>query len=203
MEPLARLTLSRFLADLAARRPTPGGGAVAASTAATAAALASMVVAFSTGRKGNESGAESVLSDLAARLERARALCLQLADEDAEAYEILSAALKTPKDDPERAGRVALAAHSAVQPPRAVLAVCADLSRVLESLRPLASPHLLSDLAISAALVGAGARAALWNIRANAPLLDPGARAVVGESERIAGDARRRCDAVEESCAAP
>ncbi len=45
-----RLPLHDFLADVAARTPTPGGGSVAAAVGALGAALARMALAYTEGR---------------------------------------------------------------------------------------------------------------------------------------------------------
>ena len=47
---LHETTIERFLTDLAARTPVPGGGAVAGLVTATAASLGGMVVAWSLGK---------------------------------------------------------------------------------------------------------------------------------------------------------
>src|SRR5262245_5876212 len=89
MQPLASYTIADFLEALAARTPTPGGGAVASAVGATAAALARMVVAYSLGKKSL--AAHQPALEIAAReLDVARALLLRLADEDAAAYALLS-----------------------------------------------------------------------------------------------------------------
>lgn len=187
---LASLPIAEFLASLASKSPTPGGGAVAGVTGATAAALAEMVVAYSIGRKSlAEHGA--ALADARDRLTTARARCLELADADAQAYEVLNAAMRLPADDPERQARVADAARHATSPPLALCGVAADLAALCESLAAITNPHLASDLAIAGVLAASCAEAARWNVRANLPLLP--------ESERER--TRDEADRLTRSCA--
>lgn len=71
---LQRLTLQEFLEQLAARRPTPGGGSVAALSGALAAGLVSMAAEFS----GN--------SDISAQARSLMNTLTDLVDSDAKAF---------------------------------------------------------------------------------------------------------------------
>src|SRR5262249_43764940 len=82
MPSFAHQSLNDFLASIAFKTPTPGGGAVASTVAALAAALAQMVVAYSAGKKSLAQHEPTLQSSLKT-LERARQILLQLADEDA------------------------------------------------------------------------------------------------------------------------
>ena len=95
------LSVEEFSDMLAAKTPTPGGGAVAAVTASHAAALGAMVLEFTLGKPKfaeHEASNASVL----ARLRELRHEALELADRDAEAYGALNALWKLPKDAPTR-----------------------------------------------------------------------------------------------------
>ena len=162
-------TLDQFHVELAAKTPTPGGGAVAGVTGATAASLAGMVVAYSFTK--SLAPHEPALRDAGARLARARELLLTLADEDAAAYQVLSDSLKIPKDDPARAERLPGAALAATQVPLSIMAACCDVLRIAATLPGASNPHLRSDLIIAAILAEAGCRAGAENVRINLPLL--------------------------------
>jgi formiminotetrahydrofolate cyclodeaminase len=71
---LQELTIEEFLEELAARKPTPGGGSVAALSGALAAALVSMAADFSQ----NE--------DVSAEARTLMATLTHLVDRDAEAF---------------------------------------------------------------------------------------------------------------------
>lgn len=201
MPRLEEHTLSAFLDGVAAKTPTPGGGAVASATGATAAALAGMVVAYSLGKK-NLAEHQPALSSAATALTRARAIFLELAEEDAAGYAMLNELQKLPEGDPQRQEKMPGAIAAALSPPKAATAAAADLLRLIESLAPITNRYLRSDLAIAAVLAKAAAASAYWNVAANLSLItDPGERAALArETAALVADAEKRCDAVEKAC---
>lgn len=198
---LGEITLGELLDRVGSKSPAPGGGAVAASVGALGAALGRMVVAYSEGKASLAPHAD-LHADSGARLNRARALMLALAAEDAAAYAELNALQKRPENDPERVEREPGAIAGAVGAPRAMLAGCCDLLRLLETLVGRTNAHLRSDLAIAAVLAEAAAAAAAWNVRINLPLIrDERERAeVTAECARAVGDARTRRASIESAC---
>lgn len=195
---LSARTLEQFHVELASKSPTPGGGAVAAITGATAAALALMVVNYSFTRKLEPH--HEGLREASARLERARALLMTLADEDAAAYESLSVAMKLPKDDPARPGRLADAAKAATQVPLAIVAGATDLLRLLDTLPDRTNRNLRSDLAIAAMLAGVATRAGAQNVSVNLPFLSEGAEAIRAETQTMLRDASALRERIETAC---
>jgi formiminotetrahydrofolate cyclodeaminase len=169
------LTLNEFLDGLADRTPTPGGGSAAALAGALAAAMARMVGAYSVGKKPDDEHAATVQS-LCDQLAQADAMLRRLMDEDATAYEALSAAQRAKRqgrDDPparEQAVGVALAV------PMETAAVAGASLVAMQQLLPHANPHLLSDLGVAAVLADACVRAAAYSVRVNAPLLESSAQ---------------------------
>jgi formiminotetrahydrofolate cyclodeaminase len=71
---LQQLTIEKFLEELAARKPTPGGGSVAALSGALAAGLVSMAAEFS-GNKDVSGQARTLMNTL-----------MRLVDRDAQAF---------------------------------------------------------------------------------------------------------------------
>ncbi len=189
-----------FLSAVAAKSPAPGGGAVASASGALASALAQMVVNYSIGKKGLLEQQEDLRLS-ATKLERARAMFLELADEDAAAYGHLNALQKLPPNDARRIAELPQAQLLAVQVPRSVAATAIDLLRLFEHLAPITNRYLRSDLGIAADLAEATVRAALWNVRINAESLPPTAKAdVERESARSEEDAGQRRDRVRRAC---
>lgn len=178
-------TIDAFLAALAAKSPTPGGGAVAPIIGAHAAALASMVVAYSLGRK-NLAAHQPALEAAASQLDQARARFLDLAEADAAAYARLNEAMRTPADNPARGALIGPAALDAIAPPERVIADGLDLLRLCVALAPITNRYLHSDLAMAGVFADAAARASRWNILVNVPLLR--------ESGVEAGDPLARAD---------
>ncbi|MEO0512196.1 MAG: cyclodeaminase/cyclohydrolase family protein [Planctomycetota bacterium] len=177
---LSSVPLAELLDRLGSKQPTPGGGAVAGVTGALAAATARMVVAYSLGRTSLADHQQNLERHDAA-LARSRDLFLGLADEDAEAYAALNALWRLPKDDADRAARLPEAAGRAAAVPMSAAAAGVDLLKRIEALVPITNRQLVSDLGVAGETAAAAVRAALWNVRANLPLLDERARAVAAD----------------------
>lgn len=199
--PLGSVTFGALLESIAAKTPTPGGGAVGSAVGALAAALAGMVVSYSVGKK-TLAAHESVLQSAMKELSRARAIMLTLADEDAAAYGLLNELQRLPEGDPRRTAELAAAQRGSVAAPMATLALCLDLLRLFETLAGTTNRHLRSDLAIAAVLAEGAARSSAWNVRVNAgglPTTEEG-EAALAEVERGVSDARARAARVEAAC---
>jgi methenyltetrahydrofolate cyclohydrolase len=169
-ETLVQLRIDQFLERLAAQTPTPGGGCVAALTGALAAALGHMVAAYTLSNP-KLAAAHPQVAALAERLQRSEELFRTLMDEDAAAYEVLSAALKLEKSDPQRAGRVTEAARLAASVPLETATLAAKLLDDVNALAALCSSSLRSDAESCKHLAYAAMRAAATNVRANVPLM--------------------------------
>lgn len=200
MSTFAKSTIAEFLSQTAAKSPTPGGGAVASAVGALSAALAQMVVSYSLGKK-NLADHQPRLTEAAHILERARAILLELAEEDAAAYGLVNELQKLPEGDPRRAQLPAANAAS-VQVPLAVMAACVDLLRLFVGLAPITNRHLRSDLAIAAILAEATARASRWNVEVNVTFLGDDAEksralktvaTLLPEAARLAAEAEKAC----------
>lgn len=170
-----------LLDSIAAKTPTPGGGAVTAAVGAMSAALASMVVAYTAGKKNFEAH-ETELQRSLQTLSRARELMLELAAEDERAYAELNALLKLPESDTKRLADMPGVTLAAIQTPLAVIGACIDLLRLFHRLSSITNPRLKSDLAIAAVLCESVARASRWNVLINLPLLTSEADRVDVES---------------------
>lgn len=198
--PLAKLAIDDALAQLAAKSPTPGGGAAAALVGAVGAALAGMVVSYSVGKKSLAQH-ETHLREAQARLERLRTLCLTLADEDAQAYALVNELTRLPESDTRRAQELPSAARAAVDVPLALQAACAEMTRICQDLTSTSNRQLRSDLAIAAVCADAAGRAAKWNVLINAPLLgEADRRRAEADSMRLDDATRERRLRVEAQC---
>jgi len=199
--PIEQHTITAFLDELAAKSPTPGGGAVAGLTAAVAAALGRMVVNYSVGKKSL-----ALFSDLHHRsleqLESCGRKALALAEADAVAYAHLTALWKLDKDDPKRRAGFPGAVQAAIDAPLAVLALALDMLHGLHELVGTTNQQLASDLAIAAILADSSARAAGWNVRVNLPQLEDVARrdALEEDVTRQLTASRTLSDKIDSSC---
>ncbi|MCA3005337.1 MAG: cyclodeaminase/cyclohydrolase family protein [Planctomycetaceae bacterium] len=198
MNDLATAPIGAFLDGLAAKTPTPGGGAVAALTGATAAALGQMVLAYSIGKKDLAEHQPALEADRG-QLQRARGLFLALAEEDAAAYRLLNELQRLPAEDARRKAEMGKAVEASIGAPMACLAAACDLLRLFEPLPPKTNKFLRSDLAIAAMLAETAARAAAENVKINLPLLtDDAQRAAkaAAVAEMLAGAASRQAAVV-------
>jgi len=143
----ANRSLTKYLNDVSARTPAPGGGSVSALMCACAASLMSMAVLFSLGKKACR-GHEPFLKKALRSAERARKAFLRFADEDCTAYA-------------SRDMRKALSI------PRSVARAAAELIALCPELARTGNPALSSDTALAAALLEAGFTGACWNIAVN------------------------------------
>lgn len=198
--PLASLGFGDLLDRLAAKTPTPGGGAAACAAGALAAAMASMVVAYSLGRKSLVEH-QPELESASHRLTTTRALFLQLAEEDAAAYGLLNELGRLAENDPRRVREWGPALQASIAIPRAAMAAACELLRLCEALAPITNPRLRSDLAIAAVLAQAANRASSWNVWINLQsLAHEEATAASATMELALGEGEARSARVEAAC---
>jgi formiminotetrahydrofolate cyclodeaminase len=95
-----------------------------------------------------------------ARAGKLRTRALELAEIELHAYEPVLEALRLPRDDPERAERVAAAETEASKSPLEITRVAADLARLAEELATSGNPNLTGDATAGALLAEAAAQAA-------------------------------------------
>lgn len=202
MPALESMTVAELLSTIGSKTPAPGGGAVAALTGALAAATAQMVVSFSVGKKSLAAHDEE-LRRADETLTQTRALFLELAEEDAVAFEALGPLLRLPKEDPRRVAEFPDALDRALQPPRATLAAATNLLRLVDRLTAISNRQLRSDLAIAAVLAEAAAQASDWNVRINLPLVEaePKRTAYEREARDALRDAKELRERIEAACA--
>jgi formiminotetrahydrofolate cyclodeaminase len=167
---LASSSVAAFAQAIAAKTPTPGGGAVAGVTAAHAAALVAMVVRYSLGKRvfqAYETDGPSILASLHTSIDAS----LAAAHADAAAYGRLNALWKLPADDPTRLAGWAQAVQAAIAAPLLIVRLATEITGRCRMLAGATTKHLDSDLAIAADLAACAARAAAWNVRVNLPSL--------------------------------
>lgn len=182
---LVGMTLAEFLEKLSSSSPTPGGGAAAGVSGALAAALGCMVCALTIGRR-KFAEVEPRVRELQTSLDRSRCLLEELIDEDAAAYEALSAAFKLSKDDATRGERIQAAAQLAASVPLQTAAIARVAMEALCELREIGNPNLRSDVEAGIHLAHAAMHSAAENVRANLPFVTPDdAARLGGELERL------------------
>ncbi len=172
-EPRSLLSLSvdQFLDELAAKQPSPGGGAAAGLCAATVVATTRMVLAYSSSKLQDPSH-EQQLQDASARLARLDQRCRRLIDEDAEAYNAFSETSRRVKNNEAKPDALQAATQLAAAVPLELLATTLSVLRLLNEVKTLTAPALRSDLAASAQFAMSACRAAEKFVRINAGLFE-------------------------------
>ena len=162
--------VEEFVQAVASDRPTPGGGSVSALAGALAAALGEMVCRL-TLKKKQFADHHDFLRQSLAHLERLRKGLMEAIDRDAESYEGVIKAMKLPKaSDAEQSRRqqaIEEASKGAALVPLGTSELTAELSGILELLRPVTAPQAASDLSVALSLAGASRSGAIENVKAN------------------------------------
>lgn len=189
MTDFGRLPLDEFLAALASQEPAPGGGTAAAVSGAMGAALVEMVAALTLGKE-KFADAHAAVRPIAEAAATARRELLELAQEDARAFEAVMAARRLPKEtDEEKAARseaIALSNQVATEVPMRTARAAARLLQALPELVARGNPNAASDAGTAALLLEASAEGALLNVGINlGGLKDP---ALVAQMQRETAD---------------
>ncbi|APU21116.1 cyclodeaminase/cyclohydrolase family protein [Actinoalloteichus sp. GBA129-24] len=198
-------SIEEFLDQLAAREPTPGGGASAALHAAQSAALLAMVARYTDGERHAEHA--EIVGNVLVEAEELRAVALDLAERDALAFGAVGDAYRlSRRTDEEKAVRKEAIQHAlsgAARPPADTIAVVARLLALAEELLPVGNRNVITDVAASAEAARAAAAASRVNVEINlAGLADVGARealrAEVAGVDDLQARAHRLTEAVRE-----
>lgn len=162
--------IRQFLDALASDAPTPGGGGAAALCGALGAALVAMTANLTVGRK-QYAAVEDEMRALVVRADQLRERLTALVDEDAAAFDRVSAAYKLPRaTDGEKQARsdaIQAALKAASDPP---LRMVEAARAVLELSVPAAergNANLVSDAGVAAHLALAAMQGARLNVEIN------------------------------------
>ena len=162
-------TINDYLARLASREPTPGGGAAAALHAAQGAALVAMVARYTTGTK-YEQHAELV-ARIISSADGLVAQALRLADADQHAFQGVIDAYKLPAGtDDLKAARTASIQGALVQAaktPAQLILVAGAVVDLATELFEVANANVISDVAAAVDAARAAATTARVNIDIN------------------------------------
>lgn len=140
-------TLKKYLDDLAAKLPAPGGGSAAALTAAMGASLISMVVNFTLGKQ-KYAKYENELKGMLEKSEKLREEFLRLVDLDVVAYE--SKNIRDALDVPFMVCRLSFEG----------VKLCLPLIKK-------GNVNLISDVAVAAILLESAFASAYFNVEIN------------------------------------
>jgi methenyltetrahydrofolate cyclohydrolase len=157
MSGLRDQALVSFLDEVAAGTPAPGGGSSAAVTLALGAALVEM------------SASLAGESDAASRAAELRAEALELAEAELSSYAPVLEAVRLPRDDPARAGRVEAALLEASRTPLAIAERAAEAAGLAAAVAKASSPSVRGDAVTGVLLAEAACAAAAGLVEINLP----------------------------------
>ena len=172
----AAQSMDDWIGRLADASPTPGGGSAAALAGTLSAALVAMVARLTVGRKAYaavDAQARAILDEA----EQLRGELRRLVDEDAAAYEGVSRAYKTPKDDPARAQVIDDALLAAARPPAEVVKRGRRLLALAQTIEQIGNKNAVSDARVAAMLAKTAIDGATENVNANLAGMSEQARA--------------------------
>ena len=161
-----RAGVEPFIEQLAAPIVAPGGGSAAAAAGAMAAGLANMVATMSRGKKAYAQH-ERKLSEAISRLSQLREELKEAVNADADAFNAVMAAYKAAKESSDGTAIIDAALKQATSVPLGVAERAREILQITDSLKPITSPNMKSDLATSAALARAAIEGALANVEIN------------------------------------
>ena len=168
-------TPTGFLDAIASSDPVPGGGSVAAYAGALGAALTRMVAGLTIGRK-KYAAVEAELTILAADADSLTRQLSNLVERDAEAYSLVSAAYKLPKDtDAAIANRNHAITESllgAAQVPLETARLCVAVAELAAIVAAKGNANAVTDAGVAALLAEAGCKGAAYNVRVNVAALN-------------------------------
>ena len=170
------LSCAQFLAQLASKAPTPGGGGTAALVGAAGVALGCLT----TGKK-KYAVVEADIQALNARAEALRLELEALVQADADAFAPLAAAYGLPKDTPEQAAHKASVLEAALDGasavPLQIMEKCAEGIALAGQYAAKGSVLAVSDAGCAAVLCKAALQAASLNVFINTKLMADRSRA--------------------------
>ncbi|MCP4142839.1 MAG: glutamate formimidoyltransferase [Chloroflexi bacterium] len=159
-----------FLDEVAAGKPTPGGGSAAAYSAAMGAGLVAMVARLSIGRK-KYAEVEEEMQDVLSKAEDLRASLTQAVDEDAASFTAIMQAFKLPKaSEEEKSIRLKAIQAATLYASEVPLQTASDAVKVMKLALKVASvgnANAITDGASGAAMARAALTSAGYNVRIN------------------------------------
>lgn len=165
---------SSLLEAVSSTAPTPGGGSAAAFTGALACALGQMAVGISIESFHKKKDPQSKADIPGLVLGLGELSCMQAGlkncmVEDSRAFEKVMAALKLPKEDPQREAAVQQAFKEAASVPLKTASLSLKALRKLKDLEPWTSRTVVSDVKTACYLAKAAVYGAYENVEVNLP----------------------------------
>ena len=200
MDKLTEKSCREFAEALASKTPVPGGGGASALVGALGTALCSMVGNYTLG-KPKYAAVEEDVKAIMEEAEKLRRRLLELAEEDAAAFEPLSRAYAIPKDDPSRVEVMEECLRAAVKPPMEVLTISCRVIELHQELLEKGSVMVLSDVGTGVIFAWSALYGAWLNVKVNTKQMADRAFAgnLNGEADALVGKYWKIADQVYEA----
>lgn len=164
-------TCREFADETASESPAPGGGSIAAYMGALGAALGTMVANLSAHKAGWDERWEE-FSNFASQGRRLVDRLLDLVDEDTDAFNAVTAAIRMPKNTrTERLARdhaIEVANEHAARVPLETMRVACEVFDLCRAMADRGNPASVSDAGVGALAARAAVLGARLNVRINA-----------------------------------
>jgi formiminotetrahydrofolate cyclodeaminase len=162
----ANHSIHDFMESAAAKKPTPGGGSVAALTGALSACMGEMVLAYSVDKKDLQEHSQ-INREFLMDLNNCRRKFYQYMREDQVYYSKLNKSKKNQVSESE----IDLLQEKCVFIPRDIIKNALDVLRICLKIKDISNKYLKSDLLICGELALATIRCGIYNIDINLPYL--------------------------------
>ncbi len=189
---LTDLKVKEFVAEVAQKSPAPGGGSVSDLVAVLGGALACMVGGLTVGKKRYETFDEAeknAFSKATSKIDELRHELFQLIDQDTQAFNSVMNAFRLPKDTDQdkeiRKEAIEKATVKAIEVPMKAAEIAYAMLRELQVVLKFGNPNTLSDIGVSALLMGAGIEGSVLNVKINLPGLS---------NKKVAEEYRQKVD---------
>jgi len=194
------ISVSAFVAGVAAPTPAPGGGSVAAHAGALGAGLAQMVAGLTIGKK-KYAPVEQEMKQLALEAAALGGTLSTLVERDTRAYDKVMEAYTLPKDTDEqvaaRTRAIDDALLGAAEVPLETAHACTAVAALAQRAAERGNTNCASDAGVAALLAEAACRGAVYNVRINIASLSDRARgvALLDAAAELLARARSHADA--------
>lgn len=176
---LVDLSVKDFLNIVDSKSPAPGGGSVSALVSALGCTLGRMVAHLTFDKKKYKELPEreqDIFKDSFEEINDYRKILEGLVDKDTEAYNLVMAAYKLPKDsDSEKEIRKTTIEKNlklAIETPLEICKVSVRALKALEVILKYGNKNAITDLGVSAILLHSGIEGGILNVKVNLAGLD-------------------------------
>lgn len=173
---LKELTVTNFINEVDSKSPAPGGGSVSALASSLGFGLTRMVGHLTIGKKKFKALDESIqerFNQIIASFEGMKEEMITLIDKDTDAFNLIMAAFKLPKETDEekttRSKKIEEGTLEAIKVPFRVAELSLEALRQLDYILKYGNKNTLSDLGVSTLLLHAGLEGAIMNVKINIP----------------------------------